>query len=141
MLDLASCQDNETGTSGLTPVSQFVSDIKALKSDPDNQILVAAIAAPAAPYTVTWFPPSGGQSTQPGELWPSVMHSCGPVGFDDVNPAATQHPTDDSFGDPAVRITQFTNAFPNSLLGSICDPDFGGTLGTLASRIGQLIEP
>jgi hypothetical protein len=35
-------------------VSQFVSDVKLLKSDPDNQILVAAITAPAAPYTVHW---------------------------------------------------------------------------------------
>ena len=140
MLDLASCQDNETGTSALTPVSQFVNDIKALKSDPDNQILVAAIAAPAAPYTVLWGPALGGQNTQPGELWPSVMHSCGAASYG-VNPAATQHPTDGSFGDPAVRITQFTNAFPNSVLGSVCDPSFGGTLGTLAARIGQLIEP
>ena len=140
-LDLASCEDNESGSSALTPVSQFVKDIKALKSDPDNQILVAAIAAPAVPYTVAWLPASGGQSTQPGELWPSIMHSCGPAGSFDVNPAATEHPTDQSFGDPAVRITQFTNAFPNSVLGSICDPDFGTTLGTVASKIGQLIHP
>jgi hypothetical protein len=141
MLDLANCEDNETGTSALTPVSQFVKDIKALKSDPDHQILVASIAAPAAPYTVVWVPEVGGQNTQQGELWPNVMHSCGPVSFDDVNPAATQHPTDGSFGDPAVRITQFTNAFPNSMLGSVCDPNFGGTLGALAGRIGQLVEP
>ena len=59
LLDLANCQDNETGTSALTPVSRFVSDIKALKTDPDNQILVATIAAPAAPYTVTWLPAAG----------------------------------------------------------------------------------
>jgi hypothetical protein len=140
MLDLANCEDNETGSSALTPVSQFVSDIKALKSDPDNQILVAAIAAPAAPYTVAWWPEAGGQNTQPGELWPNVMHSCGAVAYG-VNPAATQHPTDGSFGDPGVRITQFTNAFPNSVLGSVCDPSFAGTLGALASRIGHLIEP
>jgi hypothetical protein len=140
-LDLASCEDNEAGTSALTPVSQFVNDIKALKSDPDHQILIATIAAPAAPYTVAWFPPSGGQNTQTGELWPSIMHSCGPVDFSDVSPSATQHPTDESFGDPAVRITQFANAFPNSVVGSICDPSFAGTLGTLASKIGQLVDP
>jgi hypothetical protein len=140
-LDLANCEDNEAGTSALTPVSQFVNDIKALKVDPDNQILVAAIAAPAAPYTVAWWPASGGQNTQPGELWPSVMHSCGAAGAYGVSPAATQHPTDGSFGDPSVRIAQFTNAFPNSVLGSVCDPSFAGTLGTLASKIGQLIEP
>ena len=140
-LDLANCEDNETGTSALTPVSQFVNDIKALKSDPDHQILVAAIAAPAAPYTVAWFPASGGQNTQPGELWPNVMHSCGAAGSYGVNPAATQHTTDGSFGDPSVRISQFANAFPNSVLGSVCDPSFAGTLSTVASRIGQLIVP
>ena len=140
-LDLANCEDNETGTSALTPVSQFVNDIKALKFDPDNQILVAAIAAPAAPYTVAWTPEVGGQNTQPGEVWPNVMHSCGASGGSFVSPAATQHPTDGSFGDPAVRITQFTNAFPNSVLGSVCDPNFGGVLGMLASMIGQRVEP
>ncbi|HSY39336.1 MAG TPA: hypothetical protein VLA79_07400 [Polyangia bacterium] len=141
MLDLANCEDNETGSSALTPVSQFVSDIKALKSDPDSQILVAAIAAPAAPYAVTWAPAMGGQSTQPGELWPNVMHSCGAAGGSYLNPAATQRPTDGSFGDPAVRITQFTNAFPKSVLGSVCDANFGSTLGALAGMIAQLIEP
>jgi hypothetical protein len=140
-LDLVSCQDNETGTSALTPVSQFVNDIKALKSDPDHQILVAAIAAPAAPYTVLWAPAAGGQSTQPGELWPNVMHSCGASGAYGVNPAAAPGVNDGSFGDPAVRITQFTNAFPKSVVGSICDASFGITLGTLTNMIGQLIEP
>ncbi len=140
-LDLANCQDNESGSSALTPVSQFVRDIKALKTDPDHQILVAAIAAPAAPYTVAWWAAQGGQNTQPNELWPNVMHSCGPVDFNGVNPAATQHPTDGSFGDPAVRITQFTNAFRNNVVGSICDADFGATLGALASKIGQAIQP
>jgi hypothetical protein len=142
LLQLANCEDNETGSSALTPVSQFVSDIKALKFDPDNQILVAAIAAPATPYAVAWTPEVGGQSPQPGELWPNVMHSCGASGSYGVNPAATQNATTDgSFGDPAVRITQFANAFPNSVLESICDPSFGSALGTLASRIAQLIEP
>jgi hypothetical protein len=80
-LDLVGCQDNETGTSALTPVSKFVADIKALKPDPDNEILVATIAAPALPYTVVWVPEEAGQNTKPGELWPQVEHSCGPSGF------------------------------------------------------------
>ena len=70
-LDMTNCMSNDTGSGLLTPVSQFISDIKALKPDPDNQILVAAITAPAAPYTVAWVPESGGQNTQPGELWPA----------------------------------------------------------------------
>jgi hypothetical protein len=143
-LDLANCVDNEqppngTGTSALTPVSKFVSDIKSLKPDPDNQIVVAAIAGPAGPYTVAWVPQNGGQSTNPGELWPQVMHSCGMAGADDVNPAATQNPTDGSFADPGVRITQFVNAFPNNALGSICDVSYAPTLSAVATKIGQLI--
>ena len=138
-LDLANCVDNETGSSALTPVSQFVKDIKALKTDPDNQILVAAITAPAAPYTVAWLPQSGGgQNTQPGELWPQIEHSCGAVGGDDTNPKATQNPTDGSFGDPGVRIAQFVKAFPNGVQGSICDPSYATTMAAVASKIGQL---
>jgi hypothetical protein len=143
-LDLANCVDNEqpptgTGTSALTPVSKFVSDIKALKPDPDNQIIVAAIAGPAAPYTVLWAPASGGQNTGVGELWPQIMHSCGMAGAYDVNPEATQNPTDGSFADPGVRITQFVNAFPNNILGSICDVSYATTMTAVATKIGQLI--
>ncbi len=141
-LNLTNCVDNETGSSALTEVTQFVNDIKRLKSDPDNQILVAAITGPAAPYAVEWLPESGGINTQPGEIWPQVEHSCGEAGdlaTTSVNPMATQTPADGSSGDPAVRITQFVNAFPNGVLGSVCDPSFATTVGAIASRIGQLI--
>ena len=145
-LDLVNCIDNEqppmgTGSSALTPVSQFISDIKSLKTDPDNQILVAAITAPAAPYTVAWVPESGGQNTQPGELWPEVMHSCGAKGGDDVNPASTMSPTDGSFGDPGVRIAQFVQAFPNYVLASICDASYASSMQAIATKLGQLITP
>jgi hypothetical protein len=138
-LDLTNCTSNDTTSGLLTPVAKFVSDIKALKPDPDKQIIVASIAAPATPYTVLWLPPSGGQSAKPGELWPELEHSCGPKGGDDVNPEATQNPTDESFGDPAVRITQFVQAFPNGVQGSICDLSFATTMNAVASKIGQLI--
>jgi hypothetical protein len=140
-LDLTGCASNDTGTGMLTPVSKFVSDIKALKKDPDNQIVVGAIAAPAAPYTVAWIPPYSSQGTQPGELWPEVMHSCGPSGGDDVNPKATQLTTDQSFGDPAVRITQFVGGFPHHVMGSICDASFAATMQAIASTIEQLATP
>jgi hypothetical protein len=144
-LDLANCVDNEqpptgTGSSALTPVSKFVSDIKSLKPDPDNQIVVAAIAGPAAPYTVLWAPEVGGLNTKPGELWPEVMHSCGAIGAGSaVNPKATQNTTDGSFADPGVRIAQFVNAFPNSVLGSVCDPSYGPTMSAVATKVGQII--
>ena len=136
-LDLTNCTSNDTNGL-LTPVARFVSDIKALKPDPDNQIIVASIAAPATPYTVAWLPGQGGQNTKQGELWPQIEHSCGPVGGDDVNPKATQNPTDNSFGDPGVRIAQFVKAFPNGVQGSICDVNFATTMAAVASKIGQL---
>ncbi|HEY4186222.1 MAG TPA: hypothetical protein VGP07_14190 [Polyangia bacterium] len=138
-LDLTACQDNETGTSALTSVSRFVADVKALKADPDNEILVAAIAGPTVPYTVSWVPAQAGQNTTAGELWPQIEHSCGPSSFNDVNPEATQLTTDQSFGDPAVRITQFTSAFHNNVLGSICAASFAPTMNAIAAQIGQLI--
>jgi hypothetical protein len=141
MLNLTSCLSNDTGTGLLTPVSTFVSDIRALKPDPDNQIVVAAISGPPTPYTVAWVSESGGQNTQPGELWPQIEHSCGPVGFDDVNPASTMSTTDGSFADPGVRIAQFVKAFPRSFLGSICDASYAATMMAIAARIGGLITP
>jgi hypothetical protein len=140
-LPLTNCVDNETGSSALTPVSQFISDIKMLKSDPDNQILVAGIIAPASPYTIEWVPEVGGINTQPGELWPQVMHSCGAAGTDDVNPASTMSPTDGSFGDPGVRETQFLSAFPNSVVASICDESYAASMMNIAQKLGALITP
>jgi hypothetical protein len=141
-LNLTSCESNDTGSGLLTQVSQFVNDIKNLKGDPDNQILVAAITAPATPYTVAWVPEQNGQNTQPGELWPQIEHSCGAVGGDDVNPdPSTQNATDGSFGDPGVRITQFVTSFQDSVVRSICDPSYGPSMMAIATKLGQLITP
>ncbi len=142
-LPLVNCEDNESGTSALTPVTKFISDIKALKMDPDNQILVAGIIAPPTPYAVEWDPESGGQSTQPGELWPAVQHSCGPdtSAGPMVNPDSKQFTTDGSFGDPGVREAQFLNAFQNSVQASICDPSYAASMTAIATKLGQLITP
>ena len=139
-LDLTNCTSNDPGSGLLTPVAQFISDIKALKTDPDNQIVVAAIAAPASPYTVAWVPQSGGQNTQPGELWPQIEHSCGASAGSDVNPAG-QLVTDGSFGDPGVRIATFVNAFSYGYLESVCDASYLPALSAVTARIGQLIGP
>ncbi len=143
-LDLKACKDNDQGIGPplLTRVSQFVSDIKALKSDPDSQILVAAITAPAAPYTVQWVPPVGASPGTPsGELWPQVEHSCGPSGDSSVNPETTMYTTDGSFGDPGVRISQFVNSFTDSVLASICDKDYSQSMAEIAMKLGALIQP
>jgi hypothetical protein len=136
-LNLTDCESAD-GSGLLSSVKSFVSGIRSLKADPDNQIIVGAIVAPATPYTVNFVPEQNGQNTEPGELWPQVEHSCGPAGGDDVNPLATQNPTDDSFGDPAVRLTQFVNAFgANGIVGSVCDPTYGNTVTAIVDKIGQ----
>jgi MYXO-CTERM domain-containing protein len=135
-LNLTNCESNDTGTGLLTPVADVVAGIRALKADPDNQIVVGAIQPPVGPYTVAWLPEQNGQNTQPGELWPQIEHSCGALGGDDVNPLATQNPIDGSFGDPGVRIAQFVHAFgTNGVVTSICDPDYGAAFQLIVDRI------
>jgi hypothetical protein len=140
-VNLTDCESNDTSSGKLTAVSSFISGIKALKTDPAHQIFVGAIVAPPTPYTVEWAPEEGGQNTQPGELWPQIMHSCGPAGADDVNPAATQTPTDGSFGDPAVRIVQWVKAFgANGSIGSICDTDYSTFVTDFVNKVGAHVQ-
>jgi hypothetical protein len=137
-LDLTDCQDNDQGTGLLIPVSTLVSQIKALKPDPDHQIIVSSISGPPTPYAVAWFPAAGGQNTQPGELWPEVERSCGAAGDDDVNPESTMNPTDGSTAEPGVRLAAFVNGFSSSVLASICDPSYAAVAQVLATKVGQL---
>jgi hypothetical protein len=116
---LTNCQSNEKD-GALTPVSKFVSEIKSLKEDPDNRILISGIVGPSSPYAVAWLPQPG--SAAPGELWPRVAPSCGSEAADGSG----------AFGEPAVRLTQFVNAFPNSILVSVCDEDYRPALSALA---------
>ncbi len=141
-LNLTDCEDNDTGSSALTPVSQFVNDIRKLKSDPDGKIFVAAIAAPPDPYGVAWVHPDPPPSASvANELWPQVMHSCGAQGGDDVNPMATQTTTDGSFGDPAVRISQFVHGFANGVFYSVCDASYRQSMTAIATALGKLLKP
>ena len=139
-LDLLNCKDNDSGSSAFIPVSKFVSDIKALKTDPDNQILLSGIIGPPTPFEIGWYPPVGGQNLQSGELWPGEMHSCGAQGGDRVSPNATQFTADGSFGDPGIRLAEFLNAFPNSVVASICDPSYAAAMRNIAEG-GPLVTP
>jgi len=127
-LTLTDCESLDTDGL-LTPVSDLVSGIKALKADPDSQIFVGAIVAPTSPYTVDWVPPVNGQNLRPGELWPQIEHSCASG--------------DGSYGDPAVRITQLVKGFgDNGVSSSICDPSasYATVLVGLAARIGAHLQ-
>jgi hypothetical protein len=90
---------------------------------------------------VVWVPPSSPPPGTSGQVWPQVMHSCGALMGDDVNPKATQNPTDGSFGDPGVRITQFVNSFQNSVVASICDNNYRQSMTAIATKLGALIKP
>jgi hypothetical protein len=135
MLELQDCTSNDTDTGLLTPVKKFVDDIRALKGDPDSQILVAAIAAPTTPYGEVWTTGPG----QNNEAWPAIMHSCG-TGPGVTNPSA-EATTDGSFGDPAVRIHQFVDGFQDSIFFSVCEPSYAGSMSAIAKRITQKFAP
>jgi len=109
-LSLVDCVSNDDGE--LTPVSKLIADIKALKADPENQILVSTVVGPATPYAVEW--PTGAPAAQ-------VAPSCGTRNADGSG----------AYGEPGVRLSQFANAFPNSILLSICDPSYGSALSYL----------
>jgi MYXO-CTERM domain-containing protein len=133
-LDLADCESNETGGL-LTPVKTFVDEIRALKADPDRQIVVSAVLGPPTPYTVAWVPAMDPQAT-PGQLWAQIEHSCGAMGAAGTNPEATNPPTDGSFGDPAVRLTQFVNAFAkNGVTASVCDSSYVSIVAPVVNLI------
>ncbi len=70
------------------------------------------------------------------------MHSCGPAGGDDVNPAGQQS-NDGTFGDPAVRIAQWVRAFgdDDGFVSSICDPSYGAPMQQFASLIASHLQP
>jgi hypothetical protein len=107
----------------LTPVGTLVAQIRALKPDPDHQIVVSAITGPTTPYQVHWRNPSSLDI----EPWPEVTHSC--------------TAEDTSFADPAVRIGAFVSAFgTNGVNLSICDNSYAPALQIIGERVGETIS-
>jgi hypothetical protein len=101
----------------------FADWIKALKTDPANQILVAAFAGPTTEYAVGWQT----APTRDTGPWPNIRHSC------EDTPSLT-------WADPAVRLHQFVGEFgADGLFDTYCQADYGATLGALAARLNQLI--
>ena len=105
----------------LIPVGDVVAALRTVKPFPDQQIVVAAIAGPPAPYTVRWHAPYVGTDTGP---WPHMTHSC--------------NGTDGSFADPSVRIAQWAGSYgDNGIFLSICDTNWAPSL----DRIAALLSP
>jgi MYXO-CTERM domain-containing protein len=121
-LTFADCESDDSGSSALITVSSLVAGIKALKGPTGPAVIVGAITAPTAPYTVAWQPGFGPSAN---ELIPNVEHSCGPT-------------ADGSFGDPPVRIAQFVQAFgDNGVTESICDNSFLPAFSLVTSKIAE----
>jgi hypothetical protein len=112
------CVSAEDGV--LLPVAETAARIKGLKRDPDNQIMIAAITGPEAPYTVRWKTPSI-SDTGP---WPQITPSC--------------TASDGSYADPSTRTSALVKQFGgNGLLLSICDGEFAAALSSIAQKIGE----
>ena len=116
----------------LISVQAFEGVIKALKPDPANQILVAAItgvyplADRTAGYAVSWGPAHGPAAETDGG-WPMMKHACSA--------------NDVVWADPAVRISAFTSRFSRGLLESICDDDWDPALQRIGAAIGDMMRP
>ena len=114
------------GAGMLIPVSTLVEQIRSVKPYPDEQILVAAITGPSAPYVVHWRSPP---ITDNGP-WPYLGPSC-------------QSSTGDGeYGDPSVRITQWVGAFgANGQSYDICGGQYANALSAAAARLAPLFSP
>jgi hypothetical protein len=112
------------GAGMLTPVATIVSQLRALKPFPDQQIVVAAISGPTTPYQVAWKNPS----TSDTGPWPVIQPSC--------------VASDGSFADPAVRLAQWVSAFgPNGLFLPVCTDNLGPSLDRMAMLLNQAMSP
>jgi len=134
MAATSNCQSFEDSPV-LSPVGKngFADGIKALKGDPANQILVAALTGlnegpDSNGYVVHWQT----APTPDTGPWPVIKHACGSD--------AMGSPT--GFADPAVRIEQFVGEFgANGLVDNFCQANYGNSLATIATKLSQLIGP
>jgi hypothetical protein len=116
------CESSESDGM-LTPVGTFVQMIKALKTDPAGQIVVASIQGPPAPYVEHW---RMAPVTDTGP-WPEISHSC------DGGSAV-------GVADPGVRLQQFAQSFgANGLTYPICVNNFGPAFQTIAMKLSQVM--
>jgi hypothetical protein len=112
------------GSGMLTPVATLVSQIRALKPFPSQQIVVSAIVGPSTPYQIEW------QTPRPPDIAPRAH----------MSPSCVA--ADASVGLPAIRTGAFVDAFGGSgVRSSICDDSFAPALQEIANRIAERIAP
>ena len=105
-------------------VQPFVDFLSTLKGDPRG-VMVAAIAAPAAPVEIELRTPAGG-----GTAVPALAHSCMYTGTDGLT----------QVGDPAVRIHALVDAFPNrGSFSTVCSDDLSLSLSSVGYTAKKLV--
>jgi len=108
----------------LTKIPDYVNFFKGLKSDP-NSVIVAAIAGVPTPVATELRAPLG--STQ---QIPALAHSC----------TYTDSSNSTEVADPAVRMKQLIDSFPNrSTFSTICQQDLSGGLQLIAELLKSVI--
>jgi hypothetical protein len=118
-----SCVSTEDGV--LLRVADVASRLRALKDLPDQQIVLAAIAAPPAPYNVG----VGSRTTSAGvtEDQPEIRNSCQSL---------------TGWGNPGVRVAQLLNSFgAGGHLQSICDDSYRPTMQWVGEQIVKRLRP
>lgn len=118
---LEQCTATPSGT-GLTPVSQFVNDIVALKEDP-NHFIVAGIFG--------W--PVGGAQAVGGTYRVSQ-------GGTQFNLSAVCNSSNGN-ATPALRVKAFVESFQNHVVTSICQEDFREAMKTIGEKIKTVVGP
>ncbi len=116
--NLQDCQSAEDGR--LIKVAELVAFFKTLKADP-NDVMVAAVAGPATPYSIALERQPGRRGTSQSQ--PSVVPSC-------MSANGT--------ADPAVRIREFVEGFgTNGTLLSICADDFTPVMARIGEEVAR----
>lgn len=107
----------------MTKVSEYVTFLKGLKSDPAN-VIVAGIIGPTEPFQIGSWTVNGTPNA------PQLVHSCM---YTAVN-------GDMAVADPAIRIKAFLDGFPNrSTSTTICKDDLSDALVVIGQLLKQVV--
>jgi hypothetical protein len=117
------CHSNDN-SQYLTKIKDYVTYFKSLKADP-NSVIMAAIAGVTDPFDVELRPPPGG-----GTAIPALAHSCNYTDMNNMTEVA----------DPAVRIKELLDSFPNrNTFSTVCQQDLSGGLELIAQLLKSVI--
>jgi hypothetical protein len=114
------CHSNESGEY-LTKIADYATFFKGLKPDDSTKVIVGAIVGVPTPVETELRAPSGSSTPIP-----ALAHSCTYV--DSTNSTEV--------ADPAVRIKELTDSFPNrGTFSTICQQDLSGGLTLIAQLL------